>query len=1057
MTTPQNTHNPFSQNTELKKLDHRRLETIHGLQKHYPNPNNGLCLALSVQFLIEQRQHGHLGGTGYLLWLRSLSGSDHPRSLSITTTTPVKEVEKILRNRFRHQHLSTVLGDLIRLQASQALEIEGARILETQDCLNCLAGQSNLLGAKSIKKFLKAEQDYAKKIEMNGLKMTVPETPEISETSEASEISEAPTETTIITEATERKFSLPLESLTKQRYVDFIESLRNPDDNQYVVLATKKHAMAITYQRTKNESCWSFFDPNRGVYLYNDYEKFKSFMDDYFFNSPGIRYQFYDSQRKKTANIEYTLFSEGITTGYNETWKNFPQKEEIYILDALIKERKELSFNKHITARILDYTLNAESDITSIRIQLIHYPFSNDTVTLNTPFSSLSELYAAVLRRTDRHGYLVLNKHSDNPFDDVKPAPDLAGRVKQAIDVIHQMVSGRLPVNFIYKDKGLYSLLTEFFHFERNDYFLNIRELCNTIFNYSHREEWQTKAENLLKIAKNETFFNHLTGRQALEKAYLWSEFQAKNTLSFLALTMEKPSNLLTKINIKLAPHTIYSGDVKDLSKTASCSRVLGLAWLSAQKTAQESVNLFLNGLVNHNLLNEPESGNTLSDIKKQGLKELTASFETLKTRINSITQSLFTDLENSNLPTEPGSYFLSSRKHCLVLDITQENGQSQVTVYDPNIGELNVKTSKSEGRTLNAVTEILYDYLREKVNHQQTRGEMYGFSRSGFEYLFHVKEINIDELKNVNGIFKDFQQRLSSIQLQKIKNGAEINYENLRLPSRVFEEMGGFFSHQTPSISPSASSSTSATTVSSSFSLKNAFFDASELNRYLLNLNAEKHIDEQLESIKFLKKRTELTPKNKTFLVGSHIQKKIASGLLKLVKSFPDAPVLASFFRNQVLSRLSSKKTHNRLNRAHYLMQSYGYIRGFLHLIKSHRALQEAHDLTTAEKNALIFEYRLALADLTFNVGVDVSQYGLYKLDQYLQGIPTHVVKKYSSFRKTGWKVGKKLARSGGPFLSVLSAGFDIYYAWRAFDKLSVTEDPETRQISSLAVLFLF
>lgn len=110
--------------------------------------------------------------------------------------------------------------------------------------------------------------------------------------------------------------------------------------------------------------------------------------------------------------------------------------------------------------------------------------------------------------------------------------------------------------------------------------------------------------------------------------------------------------------------------------------------------------------------------------------------------------------------------------------------------------------------------------------------------------------------------------------------------------------------------------------------------------------------------------------------------------------------------------------------------MQSYGYIRGFSELIKTRKALQQGHALTAGQKNELMFEYRLALADFTSNIGIDITQYGLSRLGQHLQEIPPHLVRKSSVLKKTGFKAGKKLARFGGPFLSLLSAGFDIYYA---------------------------
>lgn len=68
-----------------------------------------------------------------------------------------------------------------------------------------------------------------------------------------------------ITSSAAKQRTLPINSLTKQRYVDFMASLRRVNENQYFMLVTKNHAMAIACQRTENREQWSFFDPNKGI------------------------------------------------------------------------------------------------------------------------------------------------------------------------------------------------------------------------------------------------------------------------------------------------------------------------------------------------------------------------------------------------------------------------------------------------------------------------------------------------------------------------------------------------------------------------------------------------------------------------------------------------------------------------------------------------------------------------------------------------------------------------------------------------------------------------
>lgn len=141
----------------------------------------------------------------------------------------------------------------------------------------------------------------------------------------------------------------------------------------------------------------------------------------------------------------------------------------------------------------------------------------------------------------------------------------------------------------------------------------------------------------------------------------------------------------------------------------------------------------------------------------------------------------------------------------------------------------------------------------------------------------------------------------MSEVELHGITHTAEISYDNIRLPVRTFEKMGGFFRRRlplTPFIisapsslslnrsSPSASSSLSTASASlsantSSLSLKNdsmkeICFDASTLNYYLLNpgTNEEEQSDVR-HSIEFLRKRADLVTQAEHFVTGNVTAKK--------------------------------------------------------------------------------------------------------------------------------------------------------------------------------------
>ncbi|ATW22272.1 hypothetical protein BJP44_03890 [Candidatus Williamhamiltonella defendens] len=60
----------FNQYYQVFKKAKNRIKTINRLSEHYDG-STGLCLALSVRYLIEERNFGLGGGKDYMLWLKT--------------------------------------------------------------------------------------------------------------------------------------------------------------------------------------------------------------------------------------------------------------------------------------------------------------------------------------------------------------------------------------------------------------------------------------------------------------------------------------------------------------------------------------------------------------------------------------------------------------------------------------------------------------------------------------------------------------------------------------------------------------------------------------------------------------------------------------------------------------------------------------------------------------------------------------------------------------------------------------------------------------------------
>ncbi|AYB48346.1 hypothetical protein CJJ19_01130 [Candidatus Williamhamiltonella defendens] len=98
-----------------------RIDLIKQLSPYYEN--KGLCLALSIRYLIEERHHPMRGGKNYLFWLKNLVNSETDAALTTKDVEDIDAVKKKILNHYRRQHLSTELEKLVALNSSQEMEI----------------------------------------------------------------------------------------------------------------------------------------------------------------------------------------------------------------------------------------------------------------------------------------------------------------------------------------------------------------------------------------------------------------------------------------------------------------------------------------------------------------------------------------------------------------------------------------------------------------------------------------------------------------------------------------------------------------------------------------------------------------------------------------------------------------------------------------------------------------------------------------------------------------------------------------------------------------------
>ncbi|CED78268.1 Putative RTX-family protein 3 [Candidatus Hamiltonella defensa (Bemisia tabaci)] len=164
------------------------------------------------------------------------------------------------------------------------------------------------------------------------------------------------------------------------------------------------------------------------------------------------------------------------------------------------------------------------------------------------------------------------------------------------------------------------------------------------------------------------------------------------------------------------------------------------------------------------------------------------------------------------------------------------------------------------------------------------------------------------------------------------------------------------------------------------------------------------------------------------------------------LLPSSPSTHETVKPQKNRVRQTMSrTYHTVGHLGQAH---QGLSWIRSVTCLSHYWRR-RSSDELMEPEKQALDFEAQLAISGLLYDVESTLLESGFRKLGAHLiQKFSSQAVRVFASrMQCLQYAAGLKLARYGGPFLSMLGAGFDIYQAQKAVTELETETAPDARQ----------
>lgn len=990
-----------------------RIDLIKQLSPYYEN--KGLCLALSIRYLIEERQHPMGGGKNYLFWLKNLVNSENVTSLTTKDVEDIDAVKKKILNHYRRQHLSTELEKLVALNSSQEMEI-AAR--ELKKALKNPTDSTSSQHKKDLRNyaqhlFIQARQEYADSVEASGLKFDIQQANMITHLSSRIHIS----------------------------YLHFLDQLKDLNEDKYFLLCIGQHAMAVSFIQKDNKHYWTFFDPNIGAFSFEQYEQWHYFMSHTLFYSliPGTekrRYDFSDLNNIKNATIVYTPFitknNQTYNEPYNPAWKNIFDDEEHYLILSLFnlhKQNKKFWLSEGIEAQITGYIQDRKrKKIHQIELKIF---YQNTEKKLILPFHSWNEIRHLVNKRIDSRGQLILNDDLiEGPFTDVQlisdltPAHTLSGRVKQAIKIIHQISQGKLAYDFIEQDEGMHQLLKGFFKNDQHD--LDQYALMSVIFNIRENQQWMSQAKKLLMMESLHDKFTHVSDQKALEICSQANIIKNKYTLDLISLLFKEN---YPDFSLNAMAQTVYIFDgYKNSNQDAN---TLCLLWMKNQMRAQGEADFFSNAMSTHTFLNHQKSDITLNQEDDHRLSTFDKNFASLREKIEKHDPHFFqiNDSLTVELPEKQGFYWILSEKHILGLTIKEE----KITLYDPNFGEI-IQHKKTSPHRL---TRFLKEYLDFKVDGHQTRGELYGFKQSEGNYRFIIKEAHLDHLTPSTTTELDhFNTLMAGYTAEKnlIEKLPEVTMEELSFSPALMSAMGGMKENRTLS---------SHDFKKTAFSFSDLQFHAQQLTAYF----AETEISDPhfKTAIDILRRKSQLSSPENFLMAGAIDEKRAASALKAALAKESFQSSSDGVKKKAILKTLSSPPHIKTLPLLNHSMQFYAYWISFSEWIKVSALLHNTH-LTEEQRTHFNEQLNLITAALSSNILTDLAGLGLHQWGTHLNKMSQHLMS-YSHIKKMKFDLGYLLTRYGVPVLHMFNSGFDIYDVVNALKALSGMADRDRRQ----------
>ncbi|MET1457366.1 YopT-type cysteine protease domain-containing protein, partial [Yersinia enterocolitica] len=151
--------------------------------------------------------------------------------------------------------------------------------------------------------------------------------------------------------------------------IEFINQLENPDKNTFVSFESENHAMSVSIIKKGSGYQWSFFEPNYGGVTFNNYQDFKSFMDNFTKNRNSY------AKSGNSFEVNYNIFTlDEKMKPIREKWDISRSNEQAYLLDRLKTGSIEFDLGKKTKGKITEYKTetkdNGDEKVTSFTVEV---------------------------------------------------------------------------------------------------------------------------------------------------------------------------------------------------------------------------------------------------------------------------------------------------------------------------------------------------------------------------------------------------------------------------------------------------------------------------------------------------------------------------------------------------------------------------------------------------------------------------------------------------------------------------------------------------------------